>query len=90
MGVVVLLGGELTMLTSMESRVFHALTSMALTPSTAGSFIMSAPRTYSAQTPVRTRANLLVTSDNSAVVGNIHMMMPLAPWLMLNIVMATS
>ena len=90
MGPVVFSGAELTMLTSMESPVFHALISIALTPSTAGSVIMSAPSMYFAHTPVRTRANRLVTSVKAAVVGNDHMMMPLAPWLILNMVMATS
>ena len=43
MGPVVFSWAELTMLTRMEFRDFHALTSIALTPSTAGLVMISAP-----------------------------------------------
>ncbi len=81
---------KLTMLTNIDSDIFHALASILSAPLILNPPINSASRRYPAHLPVSTFANLLVTCVKSGVVGKVHMMMPLAPWLILSIVIATS
>ena len=81
----------LTMLTSMEFWTVHMLASIWLAPLTRNPPTSSPPSRYVAHVPpVSTFASRLVTAVKSGVVGKAHMMMPLAPWLMLSIVIATS